>query len=449
MSWVSKTYFVTLVAVLAAALCFGGSSSEGLKALSVVYLISSLILVFVFSFRRTDWVTKAHLFLFSLLGCLALWITFQFLPIGLDLTANNDRELAASGLAALSQPDAIRAISFFPERVLTMLVAFALPLVVFTLVSALPKRIDARALIWIIPVFGAASSILGLVQVLGGVQPELYLYENTNMGGTVGVFANVNHQACFLVMTLPFAIMASAQAGRAWSQSDSQLAISILFAAISLIIIVGVLTAGSIAGYALLAGVLICFALKFLGFRPTMLRFSIVVGGAISVIFLFAALVFSSPMLTGLGETSFDVANDSRIGMNLTGLEIWQQHWLWGTGPGTLSQVFPLYENTETVSSTFVNHLHNEYLQWAIEIGLPGILILLSLLAWIVRRSILLAFSNKRVSGVQFSAVVAIWAPILHSFVDYSMRNPTIVAFSAVCLAIIAIDFAVEFGKGR
>lgn len=435
--------------VLVAAFAFGGSSSESVQAMSVIYLLSGVIAIITFAVRGGYGITRTHAFLYMLLGALALWLIVQMLPIYAVPTPSGDRAKAEAGLSVLGVSHDLQTISFFPETGLAVLVALALPLAVFALIAGSPRAKSLRTLIWIIPLFGAVSSILGLAQVLGGVRADLYLYDSTNLGSTVGVFANVNHQACFLVMALPFAIVALATAARRWSYGDLQAAITLLYIGITLTIAAGVLMAGSVAGYALLVLVLLCCGIEYLRSRPSVSQFTILASGVVLALGALAFLFFSSPLVTGFGETSFDVANESRIGMNITGLEIWRENWLLGTGPSTLEQLFPLYENSETVSSTFVNHLHNDYLEWAIEAGMPGVLILLCFLVWVTWRSTAIIRVSQGRFGVHFAAVIAIWVPIFHSLVDYPVRNPAIIVFTTVCVALMAFESALEIAPSR
>lgn len=447
--WISRIFLVLSIVLLSIAVCVGGSSSEGAAGKSILYTVSAATLVVIFGVRKLDWISKRQSFLLLLFGGLSIWMILQCLPVGAWLSSGDDRELATTGMAALGQSYDHFSLSFLPEQNLAMLVAMAAPLAAFCLICAAPEKTYLSILVWFISLLGVLSSGLGLAQVSGGAPSWLYLYENTNMGSAVGLFANVNHQACFLLMTLPFAIFLSARAAQKWRSDDAQLAKAIVFGAFALIIALGVLVAGSIAGYGLLLFILGGFVVRFLRIKPSILRYVGMGISLASVIAISLVIVFSPHVLAGFGETNLELANDSRVGMNLTGLEIWQNHWLWGTGPGTIAQVFPLYENTETVGSTFVNQLHNEYLQWGIEMGLPGLTLLLLFLAWLVKRSFALTLSDARYPGVQYSSVISIWVLLLHSFVDYSIRTSPVLVLAAIVLALLTLEMPAEPQRKR
>lgn len=53
-----------------------------------------------------------------------------------------------------------------------------------------------------------------------------------------------------------------------------------------------------------------------------------------------------------------------------------------GSGLGSYREVYRLFESPSEVNSTFVNHAHNDYLELAVELGLPGVLLMILFLAW-------------------------------------------------------------------
>jgi O-antigen ligase len=109
-----------------------------------------------------------------------------------------------------------------------------------------------------------------------------------------------------------------------------------------------------------------------------------------------------------------------------------------GAGIGTFDPVFRASESLFLVDLTYVHHAHNEYLELAIEGGLPAILLMLVFVAgfaaqaWRVpdleARDYLLL---KRLSAG------AILIMLLHSLVDYPLRTITTQALFAFLSAIL------------
>jgi O-antigen ligase len=293
---------------------------------------------------------------------------------------------------------------------------------------------------WTIALLGAASALLGLAQVFTGDQSPLYLYDFTSRGLPAGFFSNVNHQASFLLMCLPFTAALAGRLRRDWEGQDTDTALAILVAACFLLIVVGILGAGSVAGYILLLPVTLLSLFLLRGGRRS--GSGGVLGYVmIPAIILFAGvIIFSSPVLEGLGVTSFDDSDLSRVGITRTSLEILPEHWRLGTGLGTFEQVYHLYEDPSSVNRTYVAHAHNDYIEWAIETGVPGMTLLALFLAWWAAQMVRVWTGRiEGSSGLRRAASIATLVIVLHSLVDYPLRTPAIATLGAVCLALMVV----------
>ncbi|QYJ00049.1 O-antigen ligase family protein [Thalassovita mediterranea] len=311
----------------------------------------------------------------------------------------------------------------------------------FVLFLALGWRFAASRLNWAIPLFGATGALLGFAQIMAGDSASLYFYEITTRGLPVGVFANPNHQACFLLMCLPFVAALIGQLRRDWASGDSDHAKAIVVAAAAGLILTGILATGSVAGYAMLLPVLaLCVVLAR---EPRSSRRLAIAFPAIVIAATFAAvlLVAFSPLLDGLGVTSFENSDLSRLGIWTVTMKVVGDHWLAGTGLGSFEDVYRLYENPDTVTEKYVNHAHNDYLQALVEFGLPGIAILLTgvvlVLVQFVRVWTRRGDEHRR---IRRAAATALLVLILHSFVDYPGRRPAIACLAATCFALLVVN---------
>jgi len=425
---------------LLVAVITGGASLEGEHVQALVFALSGFVLAVVFGLGL-GWAggPVRSLLLFAL--CLAALGIAQIVPLPLSLTNElADRDVAYSGLAALGQPPEVFSLSLSPERTAASLLAFLTPLAAFCLVSALKWSRGAEMLRWTIPLLGAASALLGLAQVFLGENPRLYLYEFTSVGLPAGFFSNVNHQASFLLMCLPFAAALAGDLRRDWDAGDAQVARAIVLAACGLLIIAGIFGAGSVAGYILLAPVSL-LSLMLLGGGGRGAASPVFGAGLCLGILLFAgAFVFSSPVLEGLGVTSLDDSDLSRVGIARTSAQVLEAHWQAGTGLGSFEEVYHLYEDPATVVDVYVAHVHNDYLEWLIETGLAGAVLLAAFLVWFLTWFIRVWTSSKAGSaGLRRAASIACLVIVLHSFVDYPLRTPSIAALGAMCLALMIV----------
>src|SRR4029078_13478389 len=82
---------------------------------------------------------------------------------------------------------------------------------------------------------------------------------------------------------------------------------------------------------------------------------------------------------------------------------------LTGFGLGTWPSVYPGYALFD--DGTFVNQAHNDWMQWAVEGGMPFFLILLAVAAWSVRPAV------QSLWGIGLCVV------FLHSLIDYPMQQ--------------------------
>jgi hypothetical protein len=428
-------------AFLALALLLGGSSVPDtvgrawLTVTAIILLMASLPLII-----RPVW-TPAALAGAGLVAAWLVWILLQLIPLPAILWGQlGGRDEVATGLSLLAMPEATAMpVSLSPEQSWNSLYGFLPPIAALALIGGLGWRKSIAQLNWAIPLFGAASAALGLAQVLSEGDTALYFHAFTNRGLPVGFFANVNHQACFLLMCLPFIAALIGEASDEWQSGDADYGRVMAIGVLGLFVLVGILAAGSVAGYSLLLPVLIfCILLvRSPGQGKARLASPILI---ITSTILGALLVGFSPVLDGLGVTSFEETEMSRLGMWKVTTRIAADHWVAGTGLGSFSDVYRLYENPETVTEKFANHAHNDYLQTIVEFGLPGLLLIvagLGLAGYLfVRVWLRRGDSNARLKR---AAATAIFVVLLHSVVDYPGRTPAIATLSAACFGILVV----------
>lgn len=429
--------------VLGLAILLGGSSLTGLSSRIWLSFAALTLLLAAIPFAVQRRWNRPPLLGLGLFAAWSFWTLLQQVPLPHAVWRNlGDRSAVSDGLELMGLPaNNAMPISLAPSESFLSLFGTLPPLAIFILFVALGWRLAAARLNWAIPLFGAAGALLGLAQILMGDSDYLYFYEVTARGLPVGVFANPNHQACFLLMCLPFVAALIGQLRRNWASGDSDHAKAIVITALAGLILVGILAAGSVAGYALLLPVLVLSVL--LDRKPRSSGRPPIASPAIVIVSTLAAvlLVAFSPVLDGLGVTSFENSDLSRIGIWSVSGEIAKDHWMAGTGLGSFEDVYRLYENPDTVTTTYVNHAHNDYLQAIVEFGLPGTIILLAgvilILILFVRVWTQQVDEHRR---LRRAAATALLVLILHSFVDYPGRRPAIACLAATCFALLVVN---------
>jgi len=96
-----------------------------------------------------------------------------------------------------------------------------------------------------------------------------------------------------------------------------------------------------------------------------------------------------------------------------------------------------MHEDPDRVTTTYVVHAHNDYAQWAMELGLPGIILMILFLAWWAV-AVVRVWRDGHSSAFVRAASVASAAVLAHSLVDFPMRTSAIAGCFAFCIALLA-----------
>jgi len=128
-------------------------------------------------------------------------------------------------------------------------------------------------------------------------------------------------------------------------------------------------------------------------------------------------------------ETRDEVVRDS--------LPIIADYPLAGTGGGSFYSTFPSYHPGPY--SGFYDHAHNDYIQFAVELGLPIALMLGAMMLYCLFVSLKTMRKRKTrlYQGVSFGCAVAVLHMLLHSSVDFSLQSP---AIALLFIAILVIS---------
>jgi O-antigen ligase len=350
------------------------------------------------------------------------FVAFQMLPLPKSLWAHGSR----SGIAASS-------ISLTPYESLAALLCIIPPLAVFCAIT----RLNAYRPSWLagaLLIGTVAGIMLGALQVTapGPVSPW-YLYPETNYGLGVGFFANANHMATLLVIAIPF-VAAIAAGGRSRNIQRYSALLSILAGAL-LILLVGIALNGSLAGYTLAVPVVAGSALIVLPSRSRLRRWAIAIA-ILAAIASVIGLASSSIGGTRIGQDATTSVQSRALILSTTGKAI-ADYLPLGSGLGSFLRVYRLYEKPESVTSEYVIHAHNDYAELTLELGVPGILLMLLFLGW-WSSAVLAVWRGGEAGPYARAASVASAAILIHSLVDFPLRTGAISACFAMCLALLA-----------
>lgn len=348
------------------------------------------------------------------------------------------RGLVSQGLKQLGLAPGWQPLSLVPYDTITTSLTLLPPLAM--LAAVLVLRAYTRPGMAVALFIGAALGLaLGRLQIGGSeaVSERFYIQPEHNMGTASGFFANPNHMATLLLITLPFV---TALAG--WGldmfggRSSRGRACLLLGGAGALLVIIGLTLNGSLAGLGLSIPVVLLSVLMFV--RPSRwVRNGIFVAAAI------AGLACVVVIATSLNRNSFNGHTSSSIATRqeffATGIKVAADYFPVGSGIGTFVPVYRIREGGRTSDLTiYVNHAHDDYLELLIETGLPGVALLMVFFLW--WGSVVLRLMRTP-DGDLFARAGAIASLVIfiHSIVDYPLRTSAIAVSLAMALSLLVL----------
>jgi len=405
-----------------------GGSVQGVWANFALQLIGLAILVWV-AVRPENLAPHDRLPLLLILLAL-LVVALQLIPLPPEVwTKLPGRSGIARGYDLLAIRRPWLSISESPYEAVSTTFALLPPLAIFAVGATDNSRGMAGALL----IGTALAIVVGALQVASGPTSAWYFYPITNTGA-VGFFANGNHMATLLLAAVPF-VPALLLSGKSQQRLRGKSAATVTIAiAVLGLILIGIALNRSLAALLLVLPVLLATGLMIpVGWRLRWVAVPLVVLGLAGAV----AALSSNPLNSTSASSAKEFSLQSRQHIWRTTAAAIAETFPVGTGLGSFQQVYRLQENPDRVDATYVNHAHNDYLELALELGLPGILLMLAFFAWWGRRLAQIWSSNLS-SPFDRAATIASAAILAHSVVDYPLRTSAMAAVFAMCIGILA-----------
>ena len=326
--------------------------------------------------------------------------------------------------------------SAFPEGTWN---TFRLALALFA-AFALGFRLSRRQIRGMQGIAVAAAIAMALVVLMQRLEPNpFHVYEYT------GLFVNENHFAVFSNLLFPVVLVMASRA-RFRAVQDGR--------------------PSSPAGLFLLAAALMAAAVVLCRSRAGVAVMALLVAAHVGLCrrtireYPFAGVPLSS-WLKGMGGVSIAVAAGFavrafwrewrqievigqewafRSGILKDALAAWRDHPAWGIGPGTFPAAFPYYQSAAFEGRSIL-HAHCEPIQFLVEFGAAGALIVLAAVA--------LAFSARGPSPAGAAGEIPPFADLerrafgfgliacgLHGLIDFPLRIPLIALLAATWAGI-------------
>lgn len=292
-----------------------------------------------------------------------------------------------------------------------------------------------RRLLYLVVLIGVFTVPLGLAQLNGGPHSELRFYLPTNPQDAVGLFANRNHFAALLVSGLALVgVFLVEDISRPSVRADFgrlKLATWLLLAGV---LIFGLALSRSRAGVGLaFVAMAICawMAWRRLGKRALPW---IVVGGSIGLLLGFQVgfvWIADRAQQFFVGDQRWQILGAS---MSLAS----EFGWL-GVGPGAFPAAYAAYEPIEVLGPRIINHAHNDWLEWWIELGVLMPVVALVFGRWLLGRLRTL-LSMQDAGGLhfyQFGPLLVVVLAVIHAAFDYQLRTTTDLCVFVLCCACL------------
>ncbi len=329
----------------------------------------------------------------------------------------------------LSVPDTVT-ISFNPHAgAIEALKWCPMALAYFMGIYAIRTRRQTEIIIWTVLGLGIFQAAYGIYQISSGTEQVWNWIKTGQHGFVVGTYISRNELAYFLELSVLLALgMAMGVHMReplanGWKNIlDESFWKPVLPGFTAVILAIALLLTGSRGGILSCGGGLISMAVLFL-VKKQMRAASIKIFGVAIIIFFYGLGV-------GLERTAarFGQDGDLEHRLDIAGsvLPMIADYPLSGVGMGAFNTAYSPYALPQYGRNVDVVHAHNDWIEVAAEMGLPGLVLCGSGFAWFMGTSI--RSWRKRndpgVLGTGAGIMAGLISIALHSFFDFGMRVP-------------------------
>lgn len=337
--------------------------------------------------------------------------------------------------------------------------AFAACVVAFFLSLEICRERAARVrLVLALVVLGLGESVYGVAQYFAGWQYIWNVPRRYYLGSASGTYINHNHFAGLLEMVLPLALMLAlyyAQKSRRPSARSRgeffpdlghpDLLKCLLLLLASTVIFLGVVFSFSRMGIISMLASLIALALAvWTGRRrypqPAGFILLLLFGGAVAAVWLGAGPVVRDFEALSRGDP-LERGTEGRRALWADTLKLIGAHPFAGSGLGCFEIAFTRFQSVELDYT--IDHAHNDYLEFAAELGIPAAAVLFGALFWLVARSLQAGMLAR--SGLSRAHALGAFggagALLVHGLADFNLQIP---ANALVFSILLGLGYAVS-----
>jgi O-antigen ligase len=426
--------------LLAMALLFGGGS-RGTGDLIVHLAALPALALGLLRWRHTEAGRLQRLFAWWLLAAIAV-VALQLLPVPASLfTASAPRAAVLADLHQAGLHPAWLPMTLDVWGSVRAVLALATFAAAWLLVVSLPGQARIR-LLQLALVLAVAMALLGFAQAAAGEHSRLRFYAYHHPIGAIGTFANRNHFADLMAMLVPMALAFAFAA-----QRERRAPQAIVWSGTAVVLFLSAALSFSRMGIVLTAMVTVMAfvviarrieARRSGESRPLRAKWHVLPIATVAV----AALGVAAYAWDGIAQRlAQDPLADLRWQYLHYGTEAVKAWLPWGSGAGTFRDVYAPFEPVLAMQQVHALHAHNDLLEVALEAGIPGLVLVAALLG-LLWHAACMQFRKRtddrgRSSTIMPAAAIAVFVPLIHSFVDYPLRTLSVAIVFATLVAVL------------
>lgn len=323
-----------------------------------------------------------------------------------------------------------------------LLSLFCLLILTFQLVTS-EKRI--RLLLLTMLASGTFQALYGSLEILLGVQNSLVFSLDVDQRAS-GSFVYHNHYANFLMMCLAAGvglIVTSLEKDKMLSPKDRlrSIAGSLLGSKTIIRICLAMMVIGLVMSRSRMGNAAFFISVAVIGLIALVLIKNRSKGLMIFVISMFIIDLFIVSAYFGLERVKerlvqTSLTQETRDEVISDALKIVQDFPVFGSGSGSFYSIFPSYQEQNVFA--FYDHAHNDFLQFTIEFGIVGVLILLLILLFSFYKAFRAMYKRKNsiFKGSSFAVAMVLLGMCIHMTVDFPLQAFANASYFVVFIAL-------------
>ena len=326
------------------------------------------------------------------------------------------------------------------------------------LVETLNSKARINTAVAVILMLGSFEALYGLIETYSGHRHILWFKKIAYFEDVTGTYINRNHFAGFMGMGL---LLAAGFAGAFFEQKkrrseiksdwkkssrrrlselfskDRIYAKKILIIISGIVIGLGLILSASRGGMVSASIAMFLMGLMFL-FKKEHRRKGILLLAMFLVIFIYAYNIGIDYSLKRFNHISGDYETRERYALKT--YEIFEDYKITGAGTGNFQYLYPRYQSSEDKKQYFL-FAHNDWLQFAAEAGIVGIVLLIAGISFYIFFTIRLWKARNNSYSICLGAVpFAVLAAMgIHSYSDFNLHIP---ANFMMMVSIAAIGYS-------